>query len=526
MRSPRFALLGLVLLLSTGCIQLALAIGRPAQRAAIYDRIIDEAVGDAETKQDCPRWVAGLNSIRDKLPTMDGKSPTPYGNAIKEAYHDCTLVAVEDLKVGTGSELDRGKQALERFDLVLSLPLEGIPIDDRSMQTVTKDYARIPVRPGVVALRKLRAETAIEVERLETARAEKVAREAKRLEAAKTAEEKEWFLASLAAWTALDPMDDVTKGAKDAALARLSAPARKQLAVTVSLAPATTDGAPEPLVAELRRTPSLTSMPTIELVNPGAAAVVQAGLSLGAVRKDSKKQSVSFKHVYVSGSEMVPNPRIEELTKKIAEDEKQAKWLDSLVGDYEKNAEMHRAAAERRRKELGKLKPMVSRDIKSVHEYEGVQTVYTATALVGVVMSGAWSPSPAKKSGTAKIEKVTIAYPGNPSVRLDPRNDPAPSAAELDEMLNREALRLFANGILPAAKQVAGEFDSKAAASKDPLEKLHYALIRALRSGADADRKSADELGMAQLEATTDTAALLRVLAGEAASGKASIGSP
>jgi hypothetical protein len=111
-------------------------------------------------------------------------------------------------------------------------------------------------------------------------------------------------------------------------------------------------------------------------------------------------------------------------------------------------------------------------------------------------------------------------------VRLDPRNDPAPSAAELDEMLNREALRLFANGILPAAKQVAGEFDSKAAASKDPLEKLHYALIRALRSGADADRKSADELGMAQLEATTDTAALLRVLAGEAASGKASIGSP
>jgi hypothetical protein len=511
--------------LSTGCLQFVLAVGNPAQQSAAYQAVIQKSVGDAEEKKDCPRWIAGLNSIREKLPTMDSRPNTTtwYGDAVKRAYHECTLVAVEDLKVGTGPELARGKQALERFDLVLSLPLDGMTIDDRSMQTATRDYARVPVRPGLVALKKLRAETVAEVARLETERAEKVARETMRLDAAKTAEQKGWLLASLTAWMALDPMDDATNAAKEAALARLGAQARKQLAVTVSLAPATTDGVPDALLAQLRDAAALTSLPTLEVLKPGAAATVQVRLSLGAIKRDAAKQSVSFKHAYVSGSEMVPNPRIEELTKTIAEDEKQAKWLDSRVGDYGKNAEMHRASAERRRKELAKLKPMVSKDVTSVHEYEGVKTVHTATALVGVVMNGAWSPSPVKQRGTAKIEKVTIAYPGNPTVNLPARNDAAPSSEELDKMLNHEALGLFSTGIRSAAKHVAGEFESKAAASKEPLEKLHYALIRALRSGADADRQRADELAKTLLNSTTDASALMRILggAGAAASGGA-----
>ena len=544
MRSLRLPSLALVSLLSTGCLQFILAVGSPTQQSAAYQKVIQKAVGDAEEKKDCPRWIAGLNSIREKLPTMDSGSnaTTWYGDAVMRAYHECTLVAVEDLKVGTGPELGRGTQALERFDLVLSLPLDGMTIDDRSMQTATRDYAKVPVRPGLVALKKLRAETVAEVARLETERAEKVARETMRLDAAKTAEEKGWLLASLTAWMALDPMDDATKAAKEAALARLGAQARKQLAVTVSLAPATTDGVPDALLAQLRGAAALTSIPTLEVLKPGVAATVQVRLSLGAIKKDAAKQSVSLKHVYVSGSEMVPNPQIEKLQKEIAHyDDEADKWAErarTACGNESEagkrncksrtvsanNSERERQRAAKARQQLANAKPKVRKDIKSVHEYEGEKTVYTTTAPLAVQLSSSLVQVPSKRNGTAKVENFTIVYPGDSSVGLAPRTDAAPTAADLDAALIKEATRLFVDGILTAPSLVVGEFDQKAAASKEPLEKLHFAVLRALRSGADADRQSADELAKTLLKSTTDASALMRILGGGGV--KASGGTP
>jgi hypothetical protein len=529
-----FLLIPFPLLVSTGCIPLALVLGNPAQRAAVYQRVIDEAVGDAQERKDCPSWIPRLNSIREKLPTWSENTTTWYGDAVLEAYHACTLAAVEDFKVGTGSRLERSKRALANFDLVLSLPLDDLKIDDLDMQ----GYAKVPVRPGLVALQRLRAETAANIDRLEQERAEKVAREAKRLEAAKTAESKGWLLAAIAAWSALDPMDDEAKAAKKTALSRLAAPAREQLAVTVSIAPAKTDGAPEAVIAHLRDVAALTNTPKLEIVKPGAAASVQVQLSFGAIKRDTIKQSVSLQHVYVSGTKMVPNPEIEKLRESIAYHEKEAAEYEEgarnacnsmrdkvncTTRDIRKgNAKEHRRKEARDRERLAREKPTVRKDVNSVFEYEGEKTVFTATAPVGVLLGGASTASPALQKGTAKIEKVTISYPGNPSVRLASRRDAAPSASDLDEALTQEVVRMFVNGILPASTLVAGEFDQKAAASKEPLEKLHYAVLRALRSGADADRQRADALAKELLESTTDASALLRLLGGGPTSGSPS----
>lgn len=525
----------LVALSSSGCLQYVLVMGNPSQKAAAYQRTIDGAVGDAREKKDCPRWIAGLNSIKEKLPIVDsgGKNATWYGDAIRNAYHQCTLEAVEDLKAGKGSGLERGKRAVERFDLVLSLPLEKLKLEDQDL----RGYAKVEVRPGVASLKQLRADTVAHVERLERAHAEKVAREAKRLEAAKAAEAKGFTLAALTAWTALDPMDDATAKEKAAAVARLAGPAKQLVAVTVALAPATTEAAPEAVLAQVRSASALGAKPTLKLVEPGAPATVQVQLSLGAIKKESARQKVSFQHSYVSGSTMVPNPDLEKLKKDIAYNDKEAAWHDeksrnACSGNRDKrgctsivthanSAKSHREKAARARQDLAKAKPMVRRDVTSVYEYTGEKTVYSATAPLAALLSAPGSQAPSKLTGTAKVEKSTTVYPGNQKVGLAPRTDAAPTPADLDAELMKEAARLLVNGIVTAPSLAAGEFDQKAAAATEPLEQLHYAVLRALRSGAGADQQKADALAKTLLESTTNTPVLVRTLARATASAGA-----
>jgi hypothetical protein len=78
-RRPRWSAFGLLFVLllvgNTGCLKYVLVMGTPSQKAAAYQRVIQDAVGDAPEKKDCPRWIAGINRIRDKLPIVHGSNP-------------------------------------------------------------------------------------------------------------------------------------------------------------------------------------------------------------------------------------------------------------------------------------------------------------------------------------------------------------------------------------------------------------------------------------------------------------------
>lgn len=526
MHPLRHLLPAFVALLSSGCLQYVLVMGNPSQKAAAYQKVIGDAVGDSKEKNDCPRWIAGLNSIKEKLPIVSGSgtNSTWYGDEIRGAYHRCTLEALKGLKSTEGTELERLKVAGERMDRVLSLPLAPLKIEDTKLGGHSSDE----VLPGVASLTKLRADAAQTVTRLEIARAQRVARETKRVEAAKTAEAKGWTMAALAAWTAVAPLDKAMDQQKAAALLRLGAAARQQLAVPVAIVPAGTDGAPEAVLAQVRSASAITSKPTLRLVETPAQATVQVQLAVGAFKKESAKQPVNFQHTWVSGSKTVPNPDIEKLKKDIAYNDKEAAWNDeksrnACSGNRDKSncssrvthansAKSHREKAARARQDLAKAKPTVRKDVTSIHEYSGEKTVYVASAPVTVTLTSATAQAPSKQTSAAKVERATIVYAGNEKVGLAARKEAAPTPEELDGALTTECARLIIGGVVNAASLAAGEFDQKAAASTEPLEQLHYALLRALRSGAPADQQKVSALAMPLLEDPVPTALLARAM--------------
>ena len=521
---PRWLIWSLLLTLltlgSTGCLKYVLVMGNPSQKAAAYQSVIKEAVGDAPQKKDCPRWIAGVNSIRDKLPIVHGRNPSWYGSEIGRAYDTCTLEAIQDLESGKDSPLERSKRAVARFDLILSMPLAALNIQD------SKEARYSPFRPGEASLRTLRAKTAESVVMLEQAHTRRLALEAKRVDLARTAESNGWTLAALVTWMTVQPLDDATKQAQAEAMARLPVPARAAAAVPVALVPAAVDGPKPATLEQVRATDTLNGKPTLQLVAAGTNGAVRVELTVGKPTRNAQKSTLDFQHTYVSGSRMVRNPEIEKLQEAVAHHEKEAEWnrkgAESACKGQKgrcqtkemkyKEAERQREKAQKARQDLSRAKPMVQQDTKDVYSYTGDKTLYSVTVPIAVAMFAPGSNQPAKHSGTAKVERQTIVYPGNAKVGLAGRNDPPPKAEEMDAALEADVVRLLALGAATAPAQLAGQHDAVAAAATEPLARLHYAVLRALRSGSPADAKAAEELAQSLLDGTVKTARLMQIL--------------
>lgn len=515
-------LLALFAMGTSGCLQYVLVMGNPSQKAAAYNQVIGEAVGDAPAKKDCPRWIAGINSIRDKLPIVAGNNPTWYGKEIEKAYHACTFKTLKDLEAGKDGELERSKRAVESFDQILSMPLAPLKIKDYEVGSM---HVRRTM-PGTDSLRALRAKTAEHVVALEKARAKLVAQQTKRMELGNTAEKSGWPLAALVAWMAVQPLDDATKAAQDAAIRRLAGPAQAALAAPVALVAAAADGAKPAVVEQVRTTSTLASKPTLRVVEAKDSSAVRVELAVGKSSQKVQKSKVNSQHTYVSGSKMVPNPEIAKLQKEIAQREKDAEWnrkgaetaCKGQKGRCQtreiryKEAERHRAKAQKARQDLARAKPMVRQDIKSRYDYTADKTSYVLTAPVSVSVLVPGSKQPTKQAGTAKVERSTITFAGNRKVGLAGRNDAPPTAAEMEVALEAEAVRLLAMGAAVAPAQLAGQHDAEAAAATEPLAKLHFALIKAIRSGAKADIQAAEALLQPLLETKVDGAKLMRTL--------------
>jgi len=130
-----------------------------------------------------------------------------------------------------------------------------------------------------------------------------------------------------------------------------------------------------------------------------------------------------------------------------------------------------------------------------------------------VTMASKHAPVPEKVTSAAKVQRTAIVYAGNAKVGLPGRSDPVPTAAELDTALTSECARLMAEAVLSAPALAAAEFDANARAATEPLERLHHALVRALRSGQAADVDAAGALQTSLLTTKVEPAALLRGLA-------------
>jgi hypothetical protein len=525
MKLSRFAPLLVPAVLSSGCLQYILVMGNPAQKSAAFHKVIGDAVGDAGEKRDCPRWISGLNGIQEKLPIVDSTgNRTWYGDEIAKAYHTCTLDGLKDLESGPGGTLERSRRAVEHFDRILSLPLGPLKLEDQKVGGMYSDL----VRPGEASLRALRAKTAESVVKLEEARAKKVARENKRVELATAAEARGWPLAALAAGLTVDPLDEAMTKAREAAITRLEGPAQRLVAVPVALVPAKTNGAPATVLEQVRTAPPLLK-PTLRLVEPGTPGAVQVELTVGPPTRDTQKSSVDFEHTYISGSKMVPNPDLEKLQKDVAYFEKEARWHEEHAASackgqrdqskcttrvtHQNDARRMREKASKAREDLSRAKPTVRQDVKSVFAYTGDKTVFTVSAPLEVAVLAAPGGAPVKQTGTARIERSTIVFPGNPKVGLSPRNDPAPSPEELDAALATAAARLLANGASAAPTQAAAEFDAKASAATEPLEKLQWAVARALRSTKLPDAEAADAIALSTFETKLPGKSLMQALA-------------
>jgi hypothetical protein len=431
------------------------------------------------------------------------------------------LEAIQDLETSKDSPLQRSKRAVTRFDLILSMPLAPLKIQD------IKEDRHSHYRPGEASLRALRVKTAESVARLEQAHAQRVALEAKRVDLARTAESNGWSLAALVAWMTVQPLDESTKQAQAEAMVRLVGPARTAAAVPVAIVAAAVDGAKPATVDQVRSNEALQGKPTLRLVAPGSDGAVRVELAVGKPTKTAQKSTLDFQHTYVSGSRMVPNPEIEKLQKAVAYHEKEAEWnrkgAESACKGQQgrcqtkeikyKEAERHREKAQKARQDLQRAKPMVQQDTKDVYAYTGDKTLYAVAVPIVVAMFAPGSNQAVKQNGTAKVERQTIIFAGNAKVGLAGRNDPAPSSEEMDTALSTEVVRLLAMGTASAPAQLAGQYDATAAAATQPLARLHYAVLRALRSGNAADATTANKLSEELLGDPVKTTHLMKILA-------------
>lgn len=513
----RLTVLAVVALSSSGCLQYVLVMGNSTQKAEAYRSVIDGAVGDAAKQKDCPRWIAGLNSIREKLPVKGSRGDrTYYASEIEDAYHECTYQAVVALKQ-EGDEREKLALAVERFERVLSLPLAELEIKDREL--LSGDTL-----PGKVKLAELKTAGAARLVELNRLAAEKRARQDKRIEAAKAAEAKGWPVAALAAWNAVEPMDAAMKTLRDEALTRVGPQARAVLAVPVALA---STQLPEAVLAQVRTSSLLAERPTLKLVDSKDAATVQVELGAGPAARETAKETLQLEHVYVSSTKEVPNPQIERLRGDLARFEKEAEWNRKGAESACKNQrsgpcklrEMrlrdmrdYQEKAMKARQHLAKEKPTVRRDVTSTFPYTAEKTILTASAPLTVTMTSRLAPSPSKVSGTAKIQRTAVDAAGNEKVGLAPRHEAHATPAELEAALSSECVRLFVETAATAPAIAAGEFDAKAAAATEPLEKLQHALVRALRSGQSADVEAAAAISKTVIETGVETKTLLSAM--------------
>ncbi|MFZ5442302.1 MAG: hypothetical protein ACOZQL_20000 [Myxococcota bacterium] len=503
---------------TTGCLQYILVMGNHSQVAAAYKKVIGDAVGDAREKNDCPRWIAGINSIREKLPAQGSQgNPTYYGSEIEDAFHTCAGEALQQLEKGEGDERARLAAGVERFTLVLSMPLQDLRLQDTKRANGT-------VRPGKESLAKLKGSLEQRIAELDRLRAEALARQQRRIDAAKLAEARGWPLAALASWLSVQPLDKDVQAEKEAALTKLAPLAHAQVAVPVALAPADTDPAPPEVLALVRAAGALTG-PTLRLVERTENPLVQVHLSVGKTTREAVTERLSFEHRYVSGSTMVPNPALEELRKDIARFDKEADWNQKgaeaacrgqkgpcKLREMRLNeAQSYREKSRRAREKLAHEKPTVRKDVTAVYPYDATKQVWTVGAPISLVMS-APARQPTTRSGTAKVQRAATSWAGNEKVGLASREDPQPTPQELDEALRAECARLLAEAAASAPALVADELDAKAAAATEPLEKLHLGLIRALRSRAAADLDPVNALATSLLQSRVELRALEQAL--------------
>jgi hypothetical protein len=499
----------------SGCQWYAMNLGNPSQRGKVYKSKISAATGDARERSDCAAGVKGVNSLRGELEVHQ----TYYGDEIRFWWLLCIQQGLDRLEQ-PGLEAVKLREAVAKLDLALSMPTKDADLRDVEGNDYTaRQYS-------VASATTLRSELGGKLAAAEEAHRVRLAREAKRIEHGKRAAGRGWNLAALAAWLAVDPIDDAMAAAKTAAIARLRAGAHEDAVVLVAIAPAPTSGASAAVVAAVRAAPGLAGRPELRLVDTPDRARVHAALAMGPFTHDRREDTLAQQWTYVSGTRDVPNPEIARLQKDLAYNEKEAAYWDKKAASINcggspkcsatsarDNARRHRERAAKNRDDLARAKPTVRQEVRSVHPYSAARTTVTATSEVTVTLSFAGKRGQ-PSTGVAKVARVALRYPANPSVKLPSRNDPLPAPAELDAALTTEATRLLATGVARAAALAAGEHDARAAATTDPLERLHYATIRALRSGAAADIEAARQLTVSLFGAALDWAVLDKSLRG------------
>ena len=479
-----------------GCEWYAMNLGNPSQRGRVYKSKISAATGDARERRDCAAGVKGVNSLRGELPVKNG-GLTYYGSEIQFWWDLCIGQGLAHLEQ-PGAEAAKLREAVAKLDLALSMPTKDAEIRDLENRNGSiRQYS-------VASATTLRGELGGKLAAAEEAHRARLAIEAKRIEHARRAAAAGWHLAALAAWLAVDPIDDAMTAARRDAIAGLVARARTDAAVPVVIVPAAGGGAPAALVAAVRTAPALAGRPELRLVDTPAQARVHAALTVGRFAHERREDTLPQQWTYVSGTRDVPNPQIASLQKDLARNEKEAIYWDKKASTINcgsspvcksavsarDNARRHREKAAKNRDDLRRAKPTVRQEIRSNHAFSAARTTVTAKAEIAVAL--ALGSTPGKPStGVAKVERAALRYPANPSVKLPARSDPLATPAELDAALTAEATRLLADGVARAAALAAGEHDARAAATSDPLERLHYATIRALRSGAAADIEAA-----------------------------------
>lgn len=517
--------LTLLCLSTTGCAVMYELLVPAQTRHSQESARVKELTGEAWKAKDCAAGVAKLNSVADKARVRPavGNYLTPYGEEVKRWWMFCLKEAGAAAREREGDPVAHFERSLALMDLALSLPVSQVGLEDKHPKD--DDSIAKASELSVARATTLRQAYAAELGKLQGARAAQKAEADRRVALAQAAEQKGWHLAALAAWQAVAPIDDAGRAQRDEALVRVGALARAQLAVKVALQPAGSSGAPPEVLAAVRAHPALQGRPELTLVEDPAAATVVMRLGLGAISKDQKQETVRQQHTWVSGRTTVPNPQLESIRKQIAYHDKETiYWRKSAASirctgggvcksriSALNNVKREEEHAARERQRLAKEKPTVTREVSSVHEFNASRTVVTASCPVTATpaLKGAAS---APLEGAARVERAGLTWPAEPKVGLAARADALPASSELESLVREAAARELAARVATAPALAAAEFDGPLAAASEPLEKLHYAALKALRSGQPADLEAARTTATAALGSAPDWTALQAAL--------------
>ncbi|MDX2089871.1 MAG: hypothetical protein SFX73_18590 [Kofleriaceae bacterium] len=468
------------------------------QRQQRESSAIEAGLAEAEKAQSCPLATAWLLGVRKDYEVTRNERPTPYGDAVRRWYLRCITQAVAK-RSEPGSELDNLRVVLALIDAALSLPVAGIPIEDETHGPAFADVKQLSLPSAT----RERAELAARLATLEAKHRERSAAQQQRIAMATTAEAREWYVAALAAWTAVEPIDDAMKERKAAAIAKTAPLARAQVAVPVVLEPG--PGTTPELLALLRKHEMLRRRVDVRVVERDEDAQVSAGLAVGAFDASTRQDTVTLKHDYVAGRESIANPAYERLQEQIAHEEERAAYFERKAEDVNcsrssecrtrderrRTAREHREKAQRLRQALAREQPTKIADTTRTHEYPAQRTTVTMRSKLAVTVTLRGGAPGAPIEGVASVEKAALRAAGNPTVNLPPRMDPMPAQAELEPALRTEIVRLLANGVSRAAPLTAPALASRLAATSDPLERAQYALLIGLRTGTESDKAAA-----------------------------------